>query len=119
MFAGAAKDKNSFSLQCIGALPRLVDSKPDTRYVKGFTRYMKIQKPGRASGLARIPQNAYIMIDNMLETLEAISALSTPAISICANELANRNVTQIRRKTRVLRECSVLLYSALRKRPTG
>lgn len=30
-----------------------VDRMPDTKYVKGETRYMKIQKPGRDCGDAR------------------------------------------------------------------
>jgi hypothetical protein len=29
------------------------DRTAETRYVKGLTRYMKIQKPGRALGLTR------------------------------------------------------------------
>jgi hypothetical protein len=47
------------------------------------------------------------MIANTLERVDAISGLSTPAISMCANELAKRNVAQMKRKARVLRECCV------------
>ena len=34
-------------------LARPTDNMPETRYVKGETRYMKIQKPGRAVDDAR------------------------------------------------------------------
>lgn len=34
------------------ALARPTDNMPETKYVKGETRYMNIQKPGRAVGVA-------------------------------------------------------------------
>lgn len=40
------------SAQVTSVLARPVASMPLTRYVKGETRYMKIQKPGRAAGPA-------------------------------------------------------------------
>jgi hypothetical protein len=95
--AGAAKDNISLSAQRIGASPTAPDKKDETIYVKGLTRYMNIQKRGRESGPARIPQKTYIMMNMMLDKLDAISGLPRPAINICANELAKRKDAQITR----------------------
>lgn len=85
------------SAQCIGASPTDPDKKDDTIYVKGLTLYMKIQKRGRESGPARIPQKTYIMINMTLDKLDAICGLSMPAINMCANELAKTKAAQITR----------------------
>lgn len=50
---GGEKCRNSSVEQEMCALARPTDNMPDTRYVKGDTRYMKIQKPGRTVGVAR------------------------------------------------------------------
>lgn len=51
---GASNLTNSLGAQAIGAFARDVPKKPSTTYVKGLTLYMKIQKPGRSPGPARI-----------------------------------------------------------------
>jgi hypothetical protein len=50
----------------------------------------------------------------MFASAEASSALPTPAMRRCANELAKRNVVQRMRKARVLWEWTESVYSALR-----
>lgn len=62
-----------------------------------MTRYIKIQNLGRAEGPARMPQKAYIKMNMMFERLDAISALSNPAINMCPKELAKRKEAQIMR----------------------
>jgi hypothetical protein len=72
--------------------------KLETRYVKGLMRYMKIQNRGRLSGETRMPQKAYSIIPSSVANAPAISSLGEPAMSMCARELANKNVaTMIRR----------------------
>jgi hypothetical protein len=45
---GAEKRRNSSSRQETRVLARPTDRTPDTRYVRGEIRYMKIQNPGSA-----------------------------------------------------------------------
>lgn len=103
----------------MGAAPRVADSKDDTRYVNGLTRYMNIQKRGRASGPARIPQNAYSMMKRIFDTEDASCALSIPAINMCAKELAKRKVAQMISTVNRLRVWTVSVYWAFRYNPTG
>lgn len=51
--SGAVKCKISLSAQVTGALAIVVPRNPSTMYVKGFTRYMKIQNLGSWVGPAR------------------------------------------------------------------
>ena len=57
------------------------ERKLDARYVKGLTRYMKIQKPGKSPGWTRTPAKAYIMIPKTFPSAEAASEVGAPAIS--------------------------------------
>src|SRR5271155_6142580 len=50
---GGGKWRNSFTAHSTFVLATAVESIPEIRYVNGETRYMKIQKPGNAVGLAR------------------------------------------------------------------
>lgn len=61
-----------------------VDSIAETRYVKGETRYMKIQKPGICEGVARTPQKIRQRENSKLAKLPPVSARSIPAIIMCA-----------------------------------
>jgi hypothetical protein len=116
---GRLKKTNSLSEHVAGALERAVPTKPSTKYVKGLTRYMKVQKPGICVGLARIPQNVNIMTVRIPTIPPATSALSIPAMMRCAKVLENKKKTQIKRKTKTPRECSASVYRALRYRPIG
>lgn len=113
MLAGGLNDRTSLSAQCIGASPTHTERNPVTRYVNGFTLYIQSQKPRRASGLARMPQKAYMRMERIFERLDAMSGLLMPAISMWANELAKRNVAQMKRNARVLREWTVSVDAAL------
>jgi hypothetical protein len=75
---------------------------------------MKIQKRGKLSGLARMPQNAYSMMDMSVAYAPAISSLGEPAMSMCASELANRNAAMMMRSVWKARMSTASVYSALR-----
>lgn len=55
--------------------------------VKGDTRYMKIQNPGRAVGGWKTPLNDRAMENISVAILPAVSASGIAAISMCANVL--------------------------------
>ena len=95
------------------------ERKLDVRYVKGLTRYMKIQNPGRFPGWTSTPAKAYIMMPNTLPSAEAASELGAPAMRACARVLPKRKADQMTRKTSVLLVCTVPVHLALRKRPMG
>ena len=95
------------------------ERKLDARYVKGLTRYMKIQNPGKFPGWTRTPAKAYIMMPKTFPRAEAASELGPPAIRACASVLPKRNADQITKNTRVLLVCTVPVHLALRKRPIG
>jgi hypothetical protein len=95
------------------------ERKLDVRYVKGLTRYMKIQKPGKLPGWTRTPAKAYIMMPNTLPSAEAASELGAPAISAWARVLPKRKADQMTKKTSALLVCTVPVHLALRKRPVG
>lgn len=53
MLVGGLKCSSSFVAQTTLVLANPTESMPETRYVKGETRYMNIQKRGRLCGDAR------------------------------------------------------------------
>lgn len=57
---------------------------PPTRYVRGETRYMKIQKPGKAAGGWNSPANSTIMENKMVTTPPAVVASGKGAMTISA-----------------------------------
>ncbi|KAI6758696.1 hypothetical protein HG530_010936 [Fusarium avenaceum] len=65
-----------------------VDTIPATQYVKGLTRYMNIQKPGRAVGDWRTPQKVKLMRTRRVTIADAVRASGKAAMVICAKELA-------------------------------
>jgi len=71
--------------------------------VKGETRYMKIQKPGRMSGEARTPQKIRVMENISWATLPPVSAVSIPAIIMSVKVQVKRRKVQIRRNMRAPR----------------
>lgn len=50
-----------------------------TKYVNGLTLYMKIQKPGKALLVAKIPQKFKHITNNKLAVFAALSAKSLKA----------------------------------------
>jgi hypothetical protein len=95
------------------------ERKLDVRYVKGLTRYMKIQNLGRLPGWTRTPAKAYIMMPKTFPRAEAASALGAPAMRACARVLPKRKADQMTKNTRVLLVWTVPVHLALRKRPIG
>ena len=101
--------------QVISLLARPVESMPSTRYVNGETRYMKIQNPGRAVGLARTLEFLLVMDLNVAEASEtypqkinvkeksswamfpAVSAVSMPAIIMSVKVEVKIKNTQTKR----------------------
>lgn len=101
--------------QTILLLARPVESMPSIRYVKGETRYMKIQKPGRAVGLARTLEYLLVMDLKAAEASEtypqkirvkeksswarfpAVSAVSMPAIIMSVKVEVKTKKTQTKR----------------------
>jgi hypothetical protein len=84
----------------MGAFANEVPRKPSTIYVRGLTRYMKIQNPGRSFGVEMIlsmkvsktyeilsypgstyPQKAYIIIKRRVTMTPPTSSLCSPAIT--------------------------------------
>lgn len=95
-------------------LARPVDIIPDTRYVKGETRYMKIQKPGRAVGLARTPQKMRQRENIRLAIFPAVSAESIPAIIKSVKVDVKIRNAQTKANMRPLRSVTAWVISALR-----
>jgi hypothetical protein len=58
---------------------------PATQYVSGETRYMKIQKPGRASGVCITPLKIRVMEKRRVRIAEAVCASGKAAIHSCPN----------------------------------
>jgi len=56
--------------------------------VRGQTRYMKIQNPGRALGGWKTPLNVNVSENISVAMLPAVSASGSAEINICANVLA-------------------------------
>lgn len=100
-------------------LARPVDIIPDTRYVKGETRYIKIQNPGRAVGLARTPQKMRQRENIRLATFPAFSAESMPAMMKSVKVDVKRRKAQMKANMRPLRSLTALVISAFRERPMG
>lgn len=61
---------------------------PPTQYVKGETRYMKIQNPGRAEGGCITPLKVRDMAKRRTTTALAVCASGRAAMHIWANVLA-------------------------------
>ena len=93
---------------------RPVDMTPLTRYVKGETRYMKIQKPGSCAGLARTPQKIRQRENIKLARFPAASALSMPAMTKCVKVEVNIRKAQMKRNIRPPRSMTEPVGSALR-----
>ena len=90
---------NSFCAHWTELLARPVASNPDTRYVKGDRRYMKIQKPGKELGVARTPQKTKQSENIKLARLPPVSADSMPAMTMCVKvEVNNKNI-QVKRNS--------------------
>lgn len=95
------KIANSLDEQVRSALATPVESMPETRYVNGETRYMKIQNLGKVAGVARTlhqmcefqyiaptrtksyPQKIKDKEKSKFAYIPPTSANSTAAISIC------------------------------------
>jgi hypothetical protein len=99
---GDLMHRSSSAAHCTGASPMAADKKLDVRYVKGLTRYIKIQNFGRFLGCTKRPANAYIMIPETFPSAEAASAVGAPAMSACASVLPKRKADQMTKETRVL-----------------
>lgn len=96
-----------------------VANMPDTRYVNGETRYIKIQKPGSWEGVARTPQKIRHREKSKLAMLPPVSASSIPAIIICANVEVKRRKDRINRNIKAPRSWTALVGSAFWYRPMG
>ena len=68
--------------------------------VRGETRYMKIQKPGRAFGGWKTPLNVKINENIRVAMFPAVSASGINEINMCAKVLANTKNCMRRSKTR-------------------
>lgn len=68
--------------------------------MKGETRYMKIQNPGRTVGEARTPQKIRVRENISWATFPPVSALSIPAIIMSVKVDVKRRKVQIRRNMR-------------------
>lgn len=85
------------------AFARPVDSIPETRYVKGETRYMKIQNLGMADGPTSTPQKIR-QRENMRDAIPPPpSAVSIPAITMFVNVEANIRNANTKRNMSPLR----------------
>lgn len=82
-------------------------SRPPTRYVKGETRYMKIQNPGRAVGPRRTPQKSRDSEKSKLAMLPPFSAVSTPAMIMC--EKVDENMIKVTIKSHICAPRSVVV----------
>ena len=101
------------------AFERPVESIPDTRYVKGETRYMKIQNLGMASGPTRTPQKMR-QSENMSEVIPPPpSAVSMPAITMFVKVEANKRKARTNRNINPLRSVNWSANSAFRYIPIG
>lgn len=61
---------------------------PPTQYVKGESRYMNIQKPGRADGDCITPQNVSIIENRRMTMGLAVCVSGIAAITMWAKVLA-------------------------------
>lgn len=75
--------------QSIRLPARPVPAQPAMRYVSGETRYMKSQKPGRASGVWRTPLKVKAMLKRSVAMLPAVSASGRAAMTMWAKVEAN------------------------------
>jgi hypothetical protein len=104
---------------CTLLLARPTDNMPLTRYVKGESRYMKIQKRGKLDGCASTPQKIRHSVNMRLAMLPPVSADSTPAMTMCVKvDVKIRNI-QTKRKSWNPRSATASVASALRYRPMG
>lgn len=103
MLSGAVKLRYSTGEQVASAPETPVESIAETRYVNGETRYMKIQKRGILSGVARTPQKIRQREKIRLAMLPPVSARSIPAITMWAKVDVNRRKVQISKNIRAPR----------------
>lgn len=111
---------------------------PDTKYVKGEMRYMKIQNPGSVCGDAKTlfssintlhtffrgkgsahPQKIKHSENIRFATFPAVSAVSIPATTKSVNVPANIRKLQMKRNINAPRDAISLVGSALRYKPIG
>lgn len=121
---GGLKDVSSVREHSTTEFATAVASMPLTRYVNGETRYMKIQKCGRLSFVAKTlerdkvsccgrkkntryqiayPQNMIDMMNSKFPRLLPSSAVSIPAIIICVNVDTNMKNAQSSKNIRAPR----------------
>ncbi|KAJ4178769.1 hypothetical protein NW767_014781 [Fusarium falciforme] len=81
---GGWKTASSDCEQTMGSPESPETATPPTRYVIGETRYMKIQKPGRAVGVWNTPANKIIIENRTVVTRPAVVASGKGATTMCA-----------------------------------
>ena len=79
---GELKTRSSVDEQTTFVFAMPTDNIPSTRYVKGLTRYMKIQKPGKTDGDAKTPQKTSVRENMRLAMLPPVSAVSIAAMTM-------------------------------------
>uniref|UniRef100_A0A1Y1NI02 Uncharacterized protein n=1 Tax=Photinus pyralis TaxID=7054 RepID=A0A1Y1NI02_PHOPY len=111
---GGSKLSNSLAAQITLVLATPVDNMPDTRYVNGETRYMKIQNRGRVSGVARTPQKIKQSVNSKLARLPPASAVSNPA-TIKVEKVPVKSINMSRKRNmRAPRSATASVGMALR-----
>ena len=113
------KCRNSLAAQTTFVLATPTESIASTRYVKGETRYMKIQKWGKTEGEAKTPQKTSVSENIKFAMLPAVSAVSIAATTMVVNVDVKRRNSHMRRNIRPPRSVTALVGSALRNRPIG
>lgn len=129
--AGGERRRISFAAQTTFVCARPVDRTAETRYVNGETRYMNIQKPGSAVGVARTllevrndnhkdmcrqthPQNTRQNENSSCAMFPPVSGCSIPAITIELKVDVNSRNSSISRNIVPPRDTTECVGSALR-----
>ena len=73
---------SSFRIHCTARPASPVPAHPPIKYVNGETRYIKIQKPGRAEGGCRTPLNVRVRLNSRVAILPAVSASGMAAMTM-------------------------------------